>query len=321
MAIVIEVVNRSGHVIHCSVFDKTIVSIGRAYENDFIVADDYVDPRHAEIQLGQGSDEFLCTDKNSTNGFFLNKKHKKTGEALFPGGSLLIIGKTMLRVSSSETKISPAIPISFWENAGDFLAQWWVVLLFSMALSTLLIMDAHISNPLIDDRSGKYVEVFYFFGAIALLSGLFAFLGKVFRHDSRFWLYFCLIVSFLLLMELYDWLIPIIFFNLGWVQINDWLDNIFYSACIGLLLFLAFRFSVHIKILPRLIASSIIPVLVLLNLIIQSTKDEDETKFYPPYDKLVYSYSLYWGKAEDQQNFIMATQSLYSVDKHIDGKL
>ena len=80
MGIVIEVLNPSSHIVDRHVINKGVVSLGRAYSNDVIIDDLYVDACHLSISFGTplegGSDQaiFTIVDQQSLNGVFDEQK-------------------------------------------------------------------------------------------------------------------------------------------------------------------------------------------------------------------------------------------------------
>jgi hypothetical protein len=311
MAIVVEMLNRAGRPLSCSVYDKEKISIGRGYDNDFVVMDTYVDPVHLHVQLTENDDQFLCVDQGSINGVLRYKGKEKIDNDVISTGDLLVIGKTILRISSSKTTVPPAVPMSFWEELGDFLSQWWVTLLLVLAFSGFMILDINMSNPLLENKSDRYMEVIYFLALIGFCSGICAFLGRMFHHDSRFLLYFGLLLIALTLFSIYDLLSPLLLFGAGIIQISGWFDDLFYSIVTGVLVYICFRFFSHTNTASKVLIASVIPGLIIVNLIIDISKGDDNFKYFPPYDALVLHESLYWGGAQSQDEFLMSTQDLY----------
>jgi hypothetical protein len=69
------------------------VTLGRADDNDVVIADDFISSHHAEI-LATDRHEFLVHDLNSTNGTFVNDR-RVTSALLVPGDSLRLARRTL----------------------------------------------------------------------------------------------------------------------------------------------------------------------------------------------------------------------------------
>jgi pSer/pThr/pTyr-binding forkhead associated (FHA) protein len=69
------------------------ISLGRAADNDAVIADDFVSSHHAEI-LATDRNEFLVRDLNSTNGTFVNDR-RVISSLLVPGDRLRLARRTL----------------------------------------------------------------------------------------------------------------------------------------------------------------------------------------------------------------------------------
>jgi hypothetical protein len=312
MAIVFEIVNRSGYVVSSEVIDKDVVTIGRAYTNDIVIADDYIDPSHLQIEVSEDKDTFLCIDKNSVNGVYSKKGKKKEKLSRIQNGDLISIGKTQLKISSADIPVAPAIPLSYWETVADFLCQWWVVLLLTAIFSVLFYADVNVLHPLLENKSEKYMELLYFVIAVCLYGAVCAFFGKVFRHDSRFGLYFSLLMCLLIIFYLYDWFASFLSFNLD-VSFGRGLNNLFYAVGLAVLIHISFRFATHFKPISRFLISAIVPCLVLVNIVVDWVQKEDSFHNFPPYHGLVFHESLRWTGQKSTDEFLQSADSLYSL--------
>jgi hypothetical protein len=311
VAIVVEIVNRSGNVVSSEVVHKDSLTIGRAYTNDVVVADDYIDALHLQIERSEDDETFLCTDNNSVNGVFNKRGKRNNKQDRLQNGDLITIGKTSLRIFSADSPVAPAIPLSYWETIADFLCQWWVAIVLTLIFSLLFYADVNVLHPLLENKTEKYMELIYFLVAVCLYGAVCAFFGKVFRHDSRFGLYFCLLMTLLIVFYLYDWFASFISFNLD-VAISRGFNNLFYALGLAVLIHISFRFATQFKPLSRLLVSAIVPCLVLLNIVLDMVQDNDDFHNFPPYHALVFHESLRWSGYENTEDFLQSTHSLYN---------
>jgi hypothetical protein len=98
--IIIEELTRGGvHNCYHRIADLP-VRIGRALNNDIVIADPYVSPLHLVIE--QGEHGWIAVDQGSGNGSFIVNSRKIEGTAEIVSGDLIIIGRTQLRLLSPE---------------------------------------------------------------------------------------------------------------------------------------------------------------------------------------------------------------------------
>jgi hypothetical protein len=328
MGIVVEVVNRSGYVLHCQVLEKDHVTVGRAYTNDIVIADDYIDPVHVSIQRKAHSDlqeecnegkseyegehqhKFICSDHSSINGVLDSKGRKRSTQSILFSGQVIGLGKTLLRISSSTVVMPPAIRLSAWEQLSDTLTQKWVVILASILCLLLTLVDTYLSTFVVKDKMAEYAAVLYLFLVLAIYAGIFAVLGKALRQDSRFWPYYTLITGAMAMVIIYDLLSPWVFFNFN-IHIGEAVDSILYALIVAIVLYFSLRFSSSLRTLSRAVIAAIIPCLVIVNLVLNMTKSDDFTPL-PAYDVTAYRQSLYFGFEESKTNALTSAQELYT---------
>ncbi len=312
MGIVVEIINRTGHVQHCQIFDKNSITVGRAYTNDVVIADTYVDPVHASISCsGDGNREtdFTCQDHSSVNGIFDIKGRKQKIQSHWHSGQVISLGKTLLRITSPSIPVPPATRLSAWEKASDILTQTRVIIFVSSLCLLLATIDVYLSSFAVADKASEYTAVLYLWLALVFYAGIFAFLGKAFRQDSRFWLYYTLICGSTILVMSYDLLSGLIFFNLN-LGVSSWFNIIAYILIIALLLNFSIRFALSVKTITRIAIVSIIPSLVLINLAIQM-KNDSEFNWRPQYDVTAYTQTLYLAKPKTKADVLTSSQTLY----------
>lgn len=109
MAIVIELLNRQGKVVALHKFNQDQVRLGRAYDNDLIVSDPYVDAHHAELAL-QADGHWQLRDLASENGCFDAQEQRREAVALSSGDSFFLAEQQFRLVDSSQT-VAKTLPL------------------------------------------------------------------------------------------------------------------------------------------------------------------------------------------------------------------
>jgi hypothetical protein len=113
--IFIELLTRSGDVLHRYRFEKLPVRIGRAYDNDLILDDPHVAPHHAELHQVHG--ELVLRAVETRNGLVVGKQRKNLVD--MDGHNPVRLGHTRLRVRPIDFPVAPEIPDSTnhgWEG-------------------------------------------------------------------------------------------------------------------------------------------------------------------------------------------------------------
>lgn len=182
--IVIEEVNRLGHVISRQKFDHLPIKVGRGYHNDLILSDPYVSPNH--IIIDEMDDGWLVSDQNSENGIKLKLHSNQSAAGHLRSGDEVILGRTRLRLLSPrhpihETHLLPtraSLPkiISHPAIAASTIILTLVILLFDAQLSST-------KHTGFEKLLANSLPTFIF---SLVWAGIWTFVGRVITHRASF---------------------------------------------------------------------------------------------------------------------------------------
>lgn len=174
----IETLARNGDVLHRQQLNALPIRIGRAYDNDVILDDDYVAPRHALVDV-DSHDKLVLHDLGSRNGVV--KGGRRLPSLALTGDTIVRIGHTSLRVRAADFPVQPELV--------DRTMHGWEGALPGVAGVLLAALVALIATWLFDTRS---FQPFYYLqapaagvaGAIAW-GGAWAFANRLFGRHAR----------------------------------------------------------------------------------------------------------------------------------------
>ena len=198
------------------------ITVGRSWDNDVIVKDDYVDPKQVRLSVDDGG--LIVEDLDSTNGTEISGKRINGSGALYQHGELIHIGDTALRLLKVEDDVSKTKKRSFWFNLVRTFKP--LPLLLSLMVMTSL---AHIFERWVYSTeifsTADAVSVFFqaIFGVIAI-AACFSIFNKLFKGHSSFkehLILVCLISIFSLILSSIVWFIR---FNLQQSSTGQILD-------------------------------------------------------------------------------------------------
>jgi Inner membrane component of T3SS, cytoplasmic domain len=209
---IIEVRGRGGQLLGRLSTDRPEVRIGRAFSNDLIVDDPYVDAHHLRLIVVEGGWE--SHDLGSRNGM----RHRSAGagaDALVRSGDTLRIGYTVLRVYNGDHPVPPALPRGGWEDRLSLIGRYRIW----PALAGLTILVSIVSAYL---NSWDEIEPQTFLGPVAanlggplLFAVLWALLGRLLRHRAQLMAHFGIWLSIGLLSQLTTSMAGLAGFNAG----------------------------------------------------------------------------------------------------------
>lgn len=212
------------------------LTLGRALDNDVVVDDPHVAPRHLRLDAAPGGGVQL-TVLDSDNGVLLGRRRlaRGAGEALPAGGAELQIGSTRLRLRLPGEALAPELP----------MPKRPALPLVSAALLALLLLAAHwLSLDPGADTTAWLPVVAGMPVAVAGWCATWALLSKLFQHRFDFVGHLRIALPWLLAIELAGALLPLA----GATLAAPWLWNL--SAPLQMLL-LALMVRQHLaKVLP-----------------------------------------------------------------------
>jgi hypothetical protein len=174
----IETLARNGDVLQRSRIETLPIRIGRGYDNDLILDDDYVAASHALIEL-DAAGRLLLRDLGSRNGIV--HRGRRRPELVLSGDTVVRIGHTSLRVRAASFPVAPELEdrtFHRWEGALPGAAG--ILLAGGVALFARWVSDTQYVE------FGRYFEALAFgVGAALLWGGVWAFANRLFGRHAR----------------------------------------------------------------------------------------------------------------------------------------
>jgi hypothetical protein len=174
----IETLARNGEVLQRQRVATLPIRMGRAYDNDFIVDDDYAAPHHALVDSGPDG-KLLLRDLGTRNGIVHKKRRVK--ELAMGGDTVVRMGHTTLRIRPASHPVPPELR--------DRTMHGWEGMVPGLAGIVLTILSALLAAWLTDRNSidlQRYVQwPAAAIGVGLVWSGLWAFGNRLFGRRAR----------------------------------------------------------------------------------------------------------------------------------------
>lgn len=174
----IETLARNGEVLQRQRVATLPIRMGRAYDNDFIVDDDYAAPHHALVDAGPDG-KLLLRDLGTRNGIVHKKRRVK--ELAMGGDTVVRMGHTTLRIRPASHPVPPELrdrTMHGWEGVVPGLAGILLTSLCALLAAWLT------------DRNNIELQRYVQWPAAAIgvglvWSGLWAFGNRLFGRRAR----------------------------------------------------------------------------------------------------------------------------------------
>jgi hypothetical protein len=174
----VETLARNGDVLHRHQVRELPIRLGRGYDNDYILDDDYVAPRHAVIEAGEDG-ALVLRDLGTRNGVV--KDGKRMTSLAITGDTVIRLGHTTLRVRGADYPVPAELvdrTMHGWEGVLPGLVGMLLIGLFAVATTWL--------NDTQSFRLVRYLQALAFGVAGGLVwGGIWAFANRLFGRHAR----------------------------------------------------------------------------------------------------------------------------------------
>ncbi len=206
-------------------FEKKSIKIGRSFDCDIILQDQFVSKEHLTIEATENG-QFKITDRSSKNGTLINKQYLKDDSQTIVSGQICQIGKTRLRIYSSAHPIEPARPF----NTGTKIQTYFdkpviALLMFIISLSSGLFYSwiANDTKTYMDARI--YEDAFSLTAIIAGLAVLCAVLNIIIQRKSALARQLCVVSMIMFVSGFWITFInPYIYFHIPSMEIEHFVS-------------------------------------------------------------------------------------------------
>lgn len=249
----LEILDRLGYVAERVPLTDFPVSVGRAYDNDVIVADQYVCPHHLQL-LVDDSSQIMAEDLGSVNGLFVRASTRAVPKVSLSTGTQIRIGHTVLRYRSIEFQVGETTPdrhtrklLGAYENRIVQLA------VFVLTLGVLLLSN-YLDSVERREVTEPAFELVFPLAFILVWSGLWTFAGRVITHRIKFLVHCAIVCAALTTVFLFDTALDYLAFALDADELRTVVSVVGGLIIVSAVLYAHLRFSTLAS--PALLASS-----------------------------------------------------------------
>lgn len=317
--IIIEEITRNHKLLHRHQLCQETIKIGRDYQNDVILTDPYICPKHLSLTFEK--DGFYLQDNKSINGTevenHLGKKHKPQQQKI-NDGDVITLGKSQLRIRFKNHSVAKTIAFGPFEPLINIIKSP-IAVLTSIILFMLITANITYLNQLTETNiSQLFVGAFSKTLLFIIWPASVALISQLTKNDPRILAQVGISFTFFILMWLSDLLGDIIAFN---TSSDSVLGIVITLITIGLafsLFWLNSYIGFHVSARRRMVtALSITTLLFGGNYLIQySQKPEFDPQ--PRYSSAIMAPSYFLAPSNTVDTFIEQSNKLFELaDKSI----
>lgn len=184
--VIAEVLEKSGKVHERFRLTRFPASIGRGYDSDLILSDEFVSAHHAQIELDENGQPML-SDLQTENGTYLLPSMTQVHHIKLGAETLLRLGHTLVRLRRPEFAVAPTrIDTLMHSRLSHLLSSGSVLVALSLLLLGLLGLHAYQISVQQIKISKLLLETLEIAVLVPFWAGIWAILSRVFAHHAAF---------------------------------------------------------------------------------------------------------------------------------------
>lgn len=219
---VIEVRGRGGQIIERVRCDREQIKIGRAFDNDVIIADPYVSPHHMQLKLNQQGWE--VEDLDSENGVrYKQQTHAEPSH--INSGDQLRIGHTELHIYHDGHPVREALKIDGAEARLAALGTHLLWPLLMLVTGSVLVLSSYMKSF----NEFKFLPILqpalWSILGVAMIAAVWSLIGRLAKHRTYFFAHLSVWFIFGLSLQFAEYCASVIAYNAGSATVQSMLSK------------------------------------------------------------------------------------------------
>ena len=184
--IIAEVLEKSGKVHERIKLTQFPAVLGRGYDSDLIMSDEFISAHHARIAQDDAG-EFMLTDLDTENGTYLLPEMRPVKALPLGADTLLRLGHTLVRLRRPDYAIAPPSIDTLARSRFAFFFTSGVTLTFlALLMLSMLGFNAYQSSAQQMKLSKLVLDILEIAALAPIWAGLWAILSRVFAHHAAY---------------------------------------------------------------------------------------------------------------------------------------
>ncbi len=211
----VEILSRHRDVVARHRCEGAEIHIGRGYDNDVILDDPFVAPRHLRVYRGEDG-KWIAEDLGSANGLFASEGGDRVPRLVVDGDQPLRIGRTHLRIREASHQVAAEramVPVG---------RSWPRALGLAGALIALELVSVWLAETTEPQASRYLLPVLLLVVLLLAWTSVWAVLSRIFAGQARFERHLVIALTMLLAFSVYEEACDIGAFALSWRVLADY---------------------------------------------------------------------------------------------------
>jgi hypothetical protein len=313
--VIVEVVSRSQKMIERHRFVGERMTIGRAYDNDLILSEAHVSAHHALFTEDENGQWWL-DDLQSENGLMTKGYKPLLSPVKVNSGDEFLLGKVRLKFFAADYPVADALRLGVSEDVIEQISQPLPFTLF-LFLSLALLGGYEYLQTFNELDKREFLPRIIGAPLMALFwATLWAFAGRLFLHEPRFFAQCVVSFCYLLLTQLLEIFAQVIAFNSGNTALTTTVVYLMHGALLVLLLSFNLRLATHQTVLGRMATANGLAWGLVLFVWIFSVFSKPQFSNRPEYLGVLQPPYMRWSQGVSLDRFQQDADFIFDADKN-----
>ncbi len=310
MGFVVEVTSRSGRVIERHRINGPVATLGRAFDNDVILSDPYVDANHAVIEATEQGLQIRAS-RAGIPVWIGRKPIDETATALTSGDSVSL-GRTHLRIYALDHPVPSVLSFDRIEQLFSSLTTPSRLLLALAGFVSLIALDTWLRSYQAMEFSRLVQELISYLTMTLVWATCWAVVARISRGEPRFFHHWLVAVIAVSLNQVGEFLLEVIAFNTGSLSAVQSIRYLIEGACLAFALTLNLRFALRQSPIARHSYAQGFAWSIVAYALLTSWSLDELFLLYPEFDATVLPETFRVAPTVTAEDFTARTDQLYS---------
>jgi len=310
MGFIVEVTSRSGRVIERHRINGSVATLGRAFDNDVILSDPYVDANHAVIEATEQGLQIRATRTGIP--VWIGRKTIDETPALLASGDSVSLGRTHLRIYALDHPVASVLSFDRIEQLFSSLTTPSRLVMALTGFVALIALDTWLRSYQTMEFSRLVQELISYLTMTLAWATCWAVVARISRGEPRFFHHWLVAVIAVALNQVGEFLLEVIAFNTGSLTTVQMIRYLIEGACLAFALTLNLRFALRQSPVARHAYAQGFAWLIVGYAVLTAWSLDDLFLLYPEFDATVLPETFRVAPTITADDFTARTESLYS---------
>ncbi|MEM9101992.1 MAG: FHA domain-containing protein [Pseudomonadota bacterium] len=313
METIIEVYSRSGKFLERFRTSKTSFTLGRAFSCDVILSEPHISPHHVTVEVNESLNAWQLTDADTINGTGFKNRRCHGESLLLQSGDEVVMGKWRIRFYQSTHAVTETVRLT---SADTFLSSMGQPLVIGIVLSLFVIytglqsQTSSLHDSWLSSWTNHLIGYLIF---LAMWSALWTFVGRVSRHEMRFFSHFGTTALLLMILLLFEEFAKWLAFNWQSNHLPGFVERWSFGIFLGLALWSNMYLATNHGPKTRRRFSIGMAFLVIGYGTVQEHIQKKDFIALPVYSDILYHQDYYWMTPTSQEEFLTKSAQTFET--------